>query len=172
MKCRGPHKTADQSRICMEVGLSTCRRGIEEPELHGGTEELGLSASRCATEEVGPHGAVASRIGGDARRRRGRRRPRFAQAPRVRPPPSVPLVLPSLFLFSIDFAGIGWFCRSILRPHPRFPARPCSRLDFPLGPLISRAPLDFPRETPSMAPASSSGTPRRRLATPRRTPRA
>ena len=160
MKCRGPHKTADQSRICMEVGLSTCRRGIEEPELHGGTEELGLSASRCATEEVGPHGAVASQTGGDARRHRGRCRPTQDLLGR-REFPRLPLVLPSLFLFSLDFVGIGRFCRSISRPLPRFPARPCSPLDFPLGPPISRAPLDFPRNTPSMAPASSSGTPRR-----------
>jgi len=140
MKCRGPHKTADQSRICMEVGLSTCRRGIEEPELHGGTEELGLSASRCATEEVGPHGAVASQTGVDARRHRGRCRPTQDLLGR-REFPRLPLVLPSLFslFFSIK-SGLGGFAARFPGPHPRFPTRPLIsrwRPRFPTPPQIS-----------------------------------
>jgi len=122
--------------------------------------------ARAADQQMWRRGGRAARGSGLPDRRRCVAA-QGSPSPKIRPgavsssASSVPLVLPSLFLFSLDFVGIGRFCRSISHPLPRFPARPCSPLDFPLGPPISRAPLDFPRDTPSMAPASSSGTPRR-----------
>ena len=146
---RGP-AAVDQQKRCRGARAAQRRRG-----------------AGAADQQMWRRGGRAAQGSGLADRRRCAAA-QGSPSPKIRPGAASSSASLSPSRSSLSLSILSRFCRDwVVLPLDFAPA---SR--FPARPWISRAPLDFPRDTPSMAPASSSGTPRRRLATPRRTPRA